>query len=208
MIPFPGAPSHLLEGSAINPVPVFEAAHEVKAWAFETFISEESELYNPDHSHLSRADVLFVWSSVCFKSKGFEVVGTCQLGEQTGSKGSKEFAEWNLRQLNEGKLPDFVITLCAPFFAECDSTAICAVIEHELYHAKQKKDKYGVPMRHRTGSPVYEIQGHDVEEHLGVARRYGAWSPSLEKLREYLNAPPEVPRRYSKDAVCGCGARI
>lgn len=206
MLAFPGVPSHLLEDEDADPV--FEPAHEVRLWAYSWFIDEDATLFNPDHEHLQEADILFVWSSVCFKSKGYEVVGTCQLGEQTGAKGTKEFAEWQFRTMNGGKLPDFVVTLCAPYFAETSSEAVCAVVEHELYHGGQRLDKYGIPMRHRDGSPVYEIRGHDIEEHLGVVARYGAYSPQLMKLRDSLNAPPLIPRAFSRDAVCGCGARI
>ncbi|RYG99899.1 MAG: hypothetical protein EON58_02225 [Alphaproteobacteria bacterium] len=185
----------------------FEAAPDVREFAYDTFISGCGPLVNDDHEHLADADVLFVWSSVEFSSKGNNVVATCQLGEQTGGLGKKEFQEWQYRNLNGGMLPDFVVTLCAPFFTEADSVAVCAVIEHELHHTEQKKDKHGVPKRNQ-GKPVWGIKGHDVEVFIRDVERYGAYSPSLIRLKAALDSPPLINPSEAKVAVCGCGARI
>lgn len=49
------------------------------------------------------------------------------------------------------------------------------VVEHELYHAAQETDAFGAPKFNRsTGRRVFTIRGHELEEFVGVVRRYGA----------------------------------
>jgi len=48
-------------------------------------------------------------------------------------------------------------------------------LEHELYHIVQSVDEFGAPKFNRdTGMPTLTLRGHDVEEFVGVVRRYGA----------------------------------
>jgi hypothetical protein len=199
----PAAPRFEREGYA-----QFVSGRTLQDWARATFIEADGPLFNPEHKHLKHADVLFVWSSWTFKKSGMRVVGTAQRGEQSGSAGKKELLESFYCGLNGGRQPDFVVTLCAPFFAEVDPVSACAVIEHVLTHCGHAKDCYGHPMYFRSsGLPKFTLRGHDVEEFIGVVKRYGAYDGALQQMKDALNSEPSIARA-KVEAVCGCGARF
>ncbi len=72
-----------------------------------------------------------------------------------------------------GDIPDFLITVFAPYAAACDDASFCASIEHELYHCGQEPAEFGAPKFKMSGEPVFRIRGHDMEEFVGVVARYG-----------------------------------
>lgn len=188
--------------------PVFKPAHDVGEWARSVFIDPDGPLSNPDHDHLNLATILFVWSSHTFKSQGRVVAATAQTGNQRGGgPGKKEWQESLYYEWHGGALPTFVITLCAPFFIEADPTSVCSVIEHELYHCGQMRDRHGEPI-YIDGMPRFTLRGHDVEEFIGVVQRYGAVHPSMIELQRALNSPPEISSARVNDVFCGCGARL
>ena len=90
-----------------------------------------------------------------------------------------------------GDVPGFIITLAADYCAQCSDLEFCALIEHELYHLAHATDKYGQPAFTQDGAPKIKLQGHDVEEFVGVVRRYGA-SPDVQALVDAANSPAEV----------------
>lgn len=199
----PKPPSRLLE--AIHPT--FAPAPDIRDWAYATFIEEGAPLQNPDHEHLKDAQILFLWSSIPFTKTGRQVVGTAQRGFQSGSLGKKELIEQRFREWNAGDLPDFVITLCAPYLHEASERGACALVEHELYHCAQETDLFGAPAFTDSGMPKWTIRGHDIEEFVGIVARYGAYSPELMALQTVLARGPLVaPEEIN--AVCGCGARV
>lgn len=205
--PFPSPPAEL----RTSLYPIFRPAHDLRDWARETFLEEGSPLHNPDHRHLLMADVLFVWSSGGFKSKGRYVAGTAQLGtQQGGGPGKKEYLESFYREWNGGRLPDFIITICAPFVIEADPASICALIDHEYYHCGQVVNEFGISQyRQSDGLPKFALVGHDIEEFVGVVRRFGdLGNPNMIALREALNREPSIERAKVVAAVCGCGASV
>lgn len=201
---FPRPPQKLLESFS----PLFLPCPDVREWAFETFVKESATLRNPDHEHLEDADILFLWASYPEKRNSQQVVGTAQLYMEQSTKWSQGRTAYAVREWNEGNLPDFIITLCAPYCQEASPEAICALVEHELYHCGQEKDEFGFPKFTKDGIPKYAMRGHDVEEFLGVVKRYGAFSPELHQLGEHLSRPPAIMRTDSYNAVCGCGAGV
>ena len=92
-----------------------------------------------------------------------------------------------------GYVPSFLITLAADYCAGCSDAEFCAIVEHELYHIAQALDKYGEPKFTEEGLPRLKLRGHDVEEFVGVVRRYGA-SEGVKALVEAANNPPEVAK--------------
>ena len=200
---FPKPPEALLDSL----LPIFLPAPELKEWAFASFIHEGALLQNPDHDHLKDAEILFVWSSIAFKRGGNPVVGTAQMGQQQGTLGKRELVESVYRAWYGGDLPDFVITICAPYAAEAKPVAQCALVEHELYHCAQALDECGNPKFTDKNWPAWKIRGHDVEEFVGIAARYGAYSPELQALKFVLDRAPLVATAEI-DAVCGCGAKL
>lgn len=204
LAPMPKPPASMLTPGWCE----FAPAHDLKAWVYSTFIKEDGALYNPDHEHLSKACVLFVWASQGFAHQGKEAVGVAGMGPQRGALGKKELLESVYRSMNGGILPDFVITLSAPFMHETAPSSACAVIEHELYHCAQARDEFGCPKFTRDGDPIWAIRAHDVEEFVGVVRRYGAHSADLMEMQAAFKQGPQIKPSEAANVVCGCGAKI
>lgn len=196
--------------AAIEPfIPCFLPAPKLAAWVRGTFIQKDSPLCNEDHKHLRLADVRFLWTNVTYVDQGRNVLGTCQFGKPGGasawSKGQRaqQIEEWF------GTVPTFMIILSAPFCAGADMMSICALIEHELYHAGQAKNEFGFPKYSKDGIPKWAIRGHDVEEFVGVADRYGIGNVHHAALRQLAAASNREPSigRAKVDGVCGCCLR-
>ena len=189
--------------------PQFAPAPDLSAWVQATFITDGSPLHNHDHDHLQEADIGFLWTNASNRKRGRVVLGEARKGEPDSSKG-KWIAARQEAQLREwfGEVPDFLVTLYAPWVADADAVSACALIEHELYHCAQVRDEFGSPrFSQTTGLPIWAIRGHDVEEFVGVVRRYGAWSSDVLAMVKAAN------RGATLDAakvvgVCGCGSRI
>lgn len=183
--------------------PTFEPADELEAWIRQTFIDDGAELMNAEHEHLRLATIGMLWASVPYVKKHRRVLGEARIGEPTGSNA------WSVgrteQQLREwfGQIPDFLITLDAPWFAQASNLARCAMIEHELFHAAQQRDEFGAPKFSRsTGRPMWCIASHDIEEFTAVVRRYGAWSDELDEMRRVMSAGPTIGKAEI-DGICG-----
>lgn len=100
-----------------------------------------------------------------------------------------------------GDIPDFIIRLAADYCATCGDADFCTLVEHELYHIAQATDQYGAPKFTQDGLPKLEMRGHDVEEFVGVVRRYGA-SPDVRLLVDAANKPAEVGK-LNISRACG-----
>lgn len=125
-----------------------------------------------------------------------EISGTCEVpGQFQGAPWVKARQKAQLFAWFGDPLPDFVLTFSAPYAALSDDLDWCALVEHECYHAAQQRDRYGAPkFSRRTGRPVYAIMGHDVEEFVGVVRRYGVGggAGATEALVAAAGKRPEV----------------
>lgn len=113
-------------------------------------------------------------------------------------------AETAEQQMHEwfGRIPKFIITLAADYCEQCNDMEFCALVEHELYHIAQATDDYGAPkFNNETGMPVLKLRGHDVEEFVGVVRRYGA-SKDVQEMVDAANRPAEVAHI---DVARACG---
>ncbi|ATU91451.1 putative metallopeptidase [Phyllobacterium zundukense] len=174
--------------------PVFEPAPELVEWARQTFIADDAKLYNPDHHHLNFASIGALWTNVGNSRKGRQIIGQCEEGSPSGMMGKwgKARAEMQITQWF-GHVLDFVMTFDAVYCAECSDAEFCALIEHEMYHAAQDRDPFGAPkFRKSTGLPVFALRGHDIEEFVGVVRRYGADASHVRALVDAANAGPEI----------------
>lgn len=166
-------------------------APEVYEWARDQILTEGGSLYNPDHFHLHSADIAFMWASDSFDKKGRVVLGQCEevmmrAGGWQKARMVQQMYEWF------GRVPQFIITLAADYCSQCSDLEFCALVEHELYHVSQALDQYGAPKFNRdTGLPVLKMRGHDVEEFVGVVRRYGA-SKDVRELVDAANKPAEI----------------
>ncbi|EHU00498.1 hypothetical protein CKS_2618 [Pantoea stewartii subsp. stewartii DC283] len=92
-----------------------------------------------------------------------------------------------------GEVPKFIITLAGDYCSQCTDAEFCALVEHELYHIAQAADEFGAPKFNKEGQPVLTMRGHDVEEFVGVVRRYGA-SVEVQELVDAASMPAEVSK--------------
>ena len=108
-----------------------------------------------------------------------------------------QFQEWF------GRIPDFVITLDAGYAAGADDRSFCALVEHELYHCAQALDEFGgAKFKADSDIPVFAMKGHDVEEFIGVVRRYGMTA----NVRELVEAAvDETGKAETADIELMCG---
>ncbi len=202
--PKPPADMFGAEGADFRPAP------ELTAWAAETFIAAGSKLENPDHEHLRDATIGFLWTTVAASRHMNTIVGQAEMPRFQGGKWSKRRQE---QQMEEwfGELPDFVITIDAGYAAQCDDITFCALIEHELYHCGQQVNEFGAPkFSSSTGLPVYGIRGHDVEEFVGIVRRYGVGAAAGQTLAlvEAAQCKPQIAKATASAACGSCKALI
>ena len=167
-------------------------APEVLKWARATILTEGGALYNEDHAHLEYADVQFLWAPQGFVKAGRTVLGQCEevtfrCGPWQKGRQQQQMADWF------GMVPDFLITLDASYCLTCSDAEFCALVEHELYHIAQEMDEFGAPAFNKYGLPKLCMRGHDVEEFIGVVRRYGA-SQEVQRMIDAAKTPPEVAR--------------
>jgi hypothetical protein len=138
-----------------------------------TFLNDKSYLFNIEHIHLLAANIGFLWTNAPNKRKMKRIVGEAEMPGFKGGAWQKARQELQLEEWF-GLVPDFVITLSSDFRFECSDLEFLALLEHELYHCGQRLSDYGVPKFSKiTGKPLFGMRGHDVEEFIGVVRRYG-----------------------------------
>lgn len=175
-------------------------APEVWEWINAEILADTGSLHNLDHAHLLDASVQVLWASQSFAKQGRTVLGQAeQVMHRTGgwqkARQEQQMREWF------GEEPQFLITLAADYCAQCTDAEFCALVEHELYHIAQATDQYGAPKFTQDGMPKLEMRGHDVEEFIGVVRRYGA-SHDVQQLIDAASRPPEVAK-INISRACG-----
>lgn len=172
--------------------PSFLPAPDLTKWLRETFIDEGSSLENEDHRHLRFASLGVLWSSVPNSRQGRTVVGQAEdgtpraMGRWAKARAEQQIIEWF------GSIPDFILTFSADYAAQATDEEFCALVEHELSHCGQARDDFGAPKFRKSGQPAFCIRGHDVEEFVGVVRRYGATSQALRDMVDAVNDAPSV----------------
>ncbi|WP_165824798.1 putative metallopeptidase [Pseudomonas sp. B1(2018)] len=187
----PMPPASILELSELSDFGIrLTPAPEVWEWLSAEILADTGSIHNEDHAHLIDADVRFMWASSHFEKQGRTVLGqTEQVAFRAGgwqkARMEQQMFDWF------GEVPAFIITLAADYCSQCSDTDFCALVEHELYHIAQASDKYGQPAFTEEGIPKLKMRGHDVEEFVGVVRRYGA-SPDVQALVDAANSPAEV----------------
>lgn len=168
-------------------------ADGVSEWVQEQLLTEGAPLYNEEHKHLIWADIAYLWAAVENRKHMRQVIGQCEevairAGGWQKARTEQQFYEWF------GRTPQFLITLDANYVRECSDLEWCALIEHECYHIGHKLDEFGQPAFTRDGWPKLGIRGHDVEEFVGIVRRYGVGAAAGEtaKLVAAAQRPAEI----------------
>ncbi len=189
----PMPPSSITEADIASCSPMFLPAPELKQWARAVLIEETGILHNPDHAHLEHMALGFLWTNVENARQGRRIIGQAELGDPQGAMGKWAKARARAQVLGWfGVLPDFIITLDAHYAAGADDAEFLALVEHELYHCAQDRDAFGAPKFSADGLPVPKMRGHDVEEFIGVVRRYGAVDPGVRLMVDAVNSGPTV----------------
>ncbi|WP_177414247.1 putative metallopeptidase [Pseudomonas sp. RIT623] len=197
--PYP--PSSLLELSDLSDFGIRLApAPEVWDWLQAEILADTGSIHNPEHVHLIGANIGVLWASSGFAKQGRVVLGQAEqlmfrAGGWQKARQEQQMREWF------GEEPDYLITLAADYCAQCNDAEFCALIEHELYHIAQATDEYGAPKFTQDGLPKLYLRGHDVEEFVGVVRRYGA-SEDVQQLIDAASRPPEVAK-INISRACG-----
>ncbi|YCI04588.1 hypothetical protein M1D34_22350 [Ensifer sp. D2-11] len=102
--------------------------------------------------------------------------------------------------------PDFIITLDADYCRRCGAAEFMALVEHELYHAAQETRP--AKFSRSTGRRIFTIRGHDVDEFVGVVRRYGADAAGMRAIVDAANRRPEIARAQIAHACGTCQLRV
>ncbi|MES2262116.1 MAG: putative metallopeptidase [Pseudomonadota bacterium] len=181
-------------------------APEVTRWARTNILADDGQLHNPDHIHLTEASIEFLWAPCGFAKQGRVILGQCE--ELTFRCGP--WQKWRQQQQMTdwfGHLPDFLITLDASHCMKCTDVEFCALLEHELFHIGHQTDDYGAPAFTKDGRPKLGMRGHDVEEFVGVVRRYGA-SEDVQRLIDAAKTAPEVGKLNIARACGTCLLRV
>jgi hypothetical protein len=175
------------------------------AWAHSTFIREGGALHNEAHGHLHDAAIGWLWTNYGNSSRGRTVVGECRLVRPLQNTWTSAQSHYQLMKWF-GHLPDFVITISAEA-AEWDDWSFCALIEHELYHAAQAEDEFGMPRFTKEGLPIFTMRGHDVEQFVDVVARYGATAAGVDAMVRAANKGPMFGQANIEIACGTCAAR-
>jgi hypothetical protein len=201
MRPFP--PEDMIEDTAIR----FEPAPDLLDWARSTFIDDDAELLNEDHSHLRHATIGMLWTNVPNGKQGRRIIGQCEKGLPPSGKWQRGRIEMQLQNWF-GEVPDFLLTFDAQYASTCPDAEFLALVEHELYHCGQELDIFGAPKFRQDGRPALAVKAHDVEEFVGIVRRYGADAANVRALVDAANRPPEISRASIGHACGTCQLRV
>lgn len=168
-------------------------APEVLMWAKGEIIDESGSIHNQEHKHLEFANFQFLWSGDQYLKQMRRILGqteevTFRCGAWQKGRQEQQMTEWF------GQVPDYLITLDANYCATCSDAEFCALVEHEMYHIGQQLDEFAQPAFTKDGMPKFCLRGHDVEEFVGVVKRYGTGHPdgALARLVKAANSAPEV----------------
>ena len=175
------------------------------AWARRTFIDDDGPLTNDRHAHLQAADIGWLWTTAEATNKNRRIAGECRQIQTMQKRWSSAAAHWQLEQWF-GQVPDFLITIDAHFAAQADDWTFCAVIEHELCHAAQAEDEFGMPRFTKQGLPIFCTVAHEVEEFVDVVARYGAQATGVSDMVAAANRGPSIGQA-AMDMACGTCAR-
>lgn len=194
----PMPPADLLE----SPWLTLQPAPDVWEWIQREILATTGSIHNEEHAHMIDASVGVMWASSSFAKKGRSVLGQAEqlmirAGGWQKARQEQQMRDWF------GEEPEFLITLAADYCAQCTEAEFCALVEHELYHIAHKLDKYGAPAFTQDGLPKLEMRGHDVEEFVGVVRRYGP-SHDVQQLIDAASRPPEVAKINISRACGAC----
>lgn len=163
----------------------FLPAPNVNWWIENTFLNPDSPLFNEEHLHLLSANIKFLYTNVQNVKQGRRILGTTETPMIRGGKWQKERQLLQFREWFGTDNFDFLITLDANYCVTASDIEFFALLDHELYHCGHAKDAFGQPKFSRdTGKPKLFLRGHDIEEFLGIYRRYGTFDEASKEITQ------------------------
>lgn len=180
-----------------------QPADGIDDWVQREILAADGRIHNPDHKHLLDADLEFLWAPTSFAKQMRSVIGQAEEVTFRAGGWQKERQEQQMREWF-GRIPSYLITLSAEYCATCSDAEFCALVEHELYHLAHKNDPLGAPAFTKEGLPKIGIQGHDVEEFIGVVRRYGIGDQGS-SLAQMIRAAAKTPEVAPICIAQACG---
>lgn len=193
--PFP--PQELIDKAEEDEAIRLAPAPDLMNWVITNFLTIGGPLHNPDHDHIAELlhdneeFLAFAWASSACVAKKRMVLGQCEkvMFNQGGWKKARQ--EQQMRDWF-GYVPTYLITIDASYCDQATDRDFCALIEHELYHIGVERDGDGeIIYSDHTGLPKHYLAGHDVEEFIGVVKRWGA-NENVKRLIEVAKNPPFV----------------
>ncbi|HHQ1838521.1 TPA: putative metallopeptidase [Acinetobacter baumannii] len=193
--PFP--PQELIDKADEEEAIRLAPAPDLMNWVIANFLTIGGPLHNPDHDHIAELIhgneqfLAFAWASSACMVKKRMILGQCEkvMFNQGGWKKARQ--EQQMRDWF-GYVPAYLITIDASYCDQATDRDFCALIEHELYHIGVERDEDGDPLiSEMTGLPKHYLAGHDVEEFVGVVKRWGA-DESVKRLIEVAKQAPFV----------------
>jgi hypothetical protein len=162
---------------------VFEA-YRLPEEAWHPAVIADRVLRMPEHAHLREGEATIDWLMRRTEKRrgGRWVLGTAYQPQVKGDL--SEVFDWLVARLF-GRTPDFLIVLDEGYWLQAGPREREILVFHELSHCVQKEDQYGSPKFDKEGRPVWGLRGHDVEEFISVAARYGAWT---DEIRQFVDA--------------------
>lgn len=187
----------------------FVPAPELHDWIRAAYLDEAGPLHDHDHDHLREASIGCLWTNVENSRALRRIVAMAEMPERANRAGKwararayQQLCEWF------DHAPDFLLTFDAVYGAEIDDASFCALVDHELRHCAQDVDEFGQPKFSRsTGQPIFTIRGHDVEEFVGVVRRFGAPAAGVQSMVEAAAKRPEIAAGKIAQACGTCMGR-
>lgn len=193
--PFP--PQDLIDKAEEDEAIRLAPAPDLMNWVITNFLTIGGPLHNPDHDHIAELlhdneeFLAYAWASTACVAKKRMVLGQCEkvMFNQGGWKKARQ--EQQMRDWF-GYVPVYLITIDATYCDQATDRDFCALIEHELYHIGVERDEDGEALySEMTGLPKHYLAGHDVEEFIGVTKRWGA-DESVKRLVEVAKQAPFV----------------
>lgn len=135
----------------------------------------------PEHAELRDAEPSIFWlmRNETKVKQGRWIHGTAYMPKVNGEL--SDMFEW-LLEVYFGAFPDFLIVLSRDYWEEATPVQREILVFHELSHCKHGKDMFGSLRFDKQGEPIFELQGHDIEEFDQVVLRYGAHSTDLQRF--------------------------
>ena len=168
-----------------------------------SFLNEDSPMFNEEHAHLHSANIGYLWTNVPNVKAGRQILGTAEIIRYQGNKWQRERQEIQMRDWFGIQPLDFLITLDAMYCHTANDLEFCALLEHELYHCGQATDDFGAPkFNAQTGLPLFALKGHDIEQFLGVWKRYGFFGDEGQAILAAAAQKPMIGQ-VELQQICG-----